>query len=84
MKQWGMGIRHLNALSDMCRYYVLRNRGIMRHYFAEHGAYRPVQFALGTLLTFRKGGRRDRPGPVQRPRRGRLLAARLAGWRPRT
>ncbi len=54
IKQWDMGIRHLNASSDMYRYYILRNRGIMRHYFAEHGAYRPVRFALGTVLTFGK------------------------------
>jgi len=54
IKQWDMGIRHLNASSDMYRYYILRNRGIMRHYFAEHGAYRPVRFALGTALTFAK------------------------------
>jgi hypothetical protein len=26
----------------------------MRHYFAEHGAYRPALFALGTALTFVK------------------------------
>ncbi len=38
----------------MYRYYILRNRGIMKHYFAAHGAYRPVRFFLGTVLTFGK------------------------------
>ncbi|MEN2738038.1 glycosyltransferase family 2 protein [Microbacterium sp. X-17] len=54
IKQWDMGIRHLNASSDMYRYYILRNRGIMKHYFAAHGAYRPVRFFAGTVLTFAK------------------------------
>ena len=54
IRQWDMGTRHLNASSDAYRYYIMRNRGIMRHYFAEHGAYRPVRFALGTALTFVK------------------------------
>lgn len=54
IKQWDMGVRHLNASSNAYRYYIMRNRGIMRHYFAEHGAYRPVLFALGTALTFAK------------------------------
>lgn len=54
IRQWDMGIRHLNASSDTYRYYILRNRGIMKHYFKAHGAYRPVRFALGTALTFIK------------------------------
>lgn len=54
IKQWDMGIRHFNASSDMYRYYILRNRGIMRHYYAAHGAYRPVAFAIGTAATFAK------------------------------
>lgn len=54
IRQWDMGVRHLNASSNAYRYYIMRNRGIMRHYFAEHGAYRPVRFALGTALTFVK------------------------------
>ncbi|MBN9189064.1 glycosyltransferase family 2 protein [Microbacterium sp.] len=54
IRQWDMGIRHLNASSDAYRYYIMRNRGFMKHYFREHGAYRPVRFALGSFLTFAK------------------------------
>ena len=54
IKQWDMGIRHLNASSDRYRYYIMRNRGLMQHYFRAHGAYRPGWFALGTVLTFAK------------------------------
>ncbi|WP_238439551.1 glycosyltransferase family 2 protein [Microbacterium sp. JZ31] len=54
IKQWDMGVRHLNASSNAYRYYIMRNRGIMKHYFRAHGAYRPVRFALGTALTFAK------------------------------
>jgi rhamnopyranosyl-N-acetylglucosaminyl-diphospho-decaprenol beta-1,3/1,4-galactofuranosyltransferase len=54
VKQWDMGVRHLNASSDRYRYYIMRNRGIMQHYFRAHGAYRPLFFAFGTALTFGK------------------------------
>lgn len=54
IKQWDMGIRHLNASSDAYRYYIMRNRGYMKHYFKLHGAYRPVRFWLGSVLTFMK------------------------------
>ncbi|WOF24186.1 glycosyltransferase [Microbacterium betulae] len=54
IRQWDMGVRHLNASSNAYRYYIMRNRGIMKHYFAEHGAYRPARFAVGTALTFVK------------------------------
>ena len=54
IKQWDMGLRHLNASSDAYRYYIMRNRGYMQHYFREHGAYRPVRFTLGSALTFAK------------------------------
>lgn len=54
IKQWDMGIRHFNASSDMYRYYIMRNRGIMKHYYAAHGKYRPVYFAVGTAATFVK------------------------------
>ncbi|MFL0410630.1 glycosyltransferase family 2 protein [Microbacterium paludicola] len=54
IKQWDMGVRHFNASSDMYRYYILRNRGIMKHYYEEHGAYRPFAFAIGTAATFAK------------------------------
>lgn len=54
IRQWDMGVRHLNASSDAYRYYIMRNRGHMRHYFRAHGAYRPVRFWLGSFLTFAK------------------------------
>lgn len=54
IKQWDMGIRHFNASSDMYRYYIMRNRGIMKHYYAAHGKYRPVYFTIGTAATFMK------------------------------
>ncbi|WP_433776808.1 glycosyltransferase family 2 protein [Microbacterium sp. gxy059] len=54
IRQWDMGTRHLNASSDMYRYYIMRNRGIMKHYYAAHGDYRPVRFAIGTAATFAK------------------------------
>ncbi|MGO1768895.1 MAG: glycosyltransferase family 2 protein [Microbacterium sp.] len=54
IKQWDMGLRHLNASSDMYRYYIMRNRGIMKHYYAAHGKYSPVSFAVGTAATFAK------------------------------
>ena len=54
IKQWDMGVRHLNASSDRYRYYIMRNRGIMQHYFKAHGAFRPVAFRLGSALTFAK------------------------------
>ena len=54
IRQWDMGIRHLNASSDAYRYYIMRNRGYMKHYFTQHEAYRPVRFWLGSGLTFAK------------------------------
>ncbi len=54
IRQWDLGIRHLNASSDAYRYYIMRNRGHMKHYFKVNGAYRPVRFALGSFLTFAK------------------------------
>jgi len=54
IKQWDMGIRHLNASSNAYRYYIMRNRAFIKHYFKEQGAYKPVRFALGSALTFSK------------------------------
>lgn len=54
IKQWDMGTRHLNASSDTYRYYIMRNRGIMAHYYRAHGDYRPFAFAVGTAATFAK------------------------------
>ena len=54
IKQWDMGIRHLNASSNAYRYYIMRNRAFIKHYFKTHGEYKPVRFALGSALTFGK------------------------------
>lgn len=54
IRQWDMGVRHLNASSDAYRYYIMRNRGHMKHYWQTQGTYRPVYFAVGSILTFAK------------------------------
>lgn len=54
IKQWDMGIRHMNASSDAYRYYIMRNRAHIKQYYRATGAYRAVPFALGTALTFVK------------------------------
>lgn len=48
------GVRQLNSTSDMTRYYITRNRGYLARYYRLHGDYRPLGFAVGTLLTFAK------------------------------
>lgn len=51
----GIGtVRQLNSASDMTRYYMTRNRGLLARYYRLHNDYHPVGFALGTLLTFAK------------------------------
>lgn len=45
------GIRQLNSTSDMNRYYIMRNRGLLARYFMIHGDYRPLLFSLGTAAT---------------------------------
>ena len=54
IKQWDMGIRHMNASSDAYRYYIMRNRAYIKHYYRAQGAYSPLLFALGTAMTFAK------------------------------
>jgi rhamnopyranosyl-N-acetylglucosaminyl-diphospho-decaprenol beta-1,3/1,4-galactofuranosyltransferase len=54
IKQWDMGIRHMNASSNAYRYYIMRNRGHMKNYYRSLGVYNPVLFGLGTALTFGK------------------------------
>ncbi len=49
-----LGIRHLNDSSDMGRYYVMRNRGLVAHYLRLRGRFNPVGFAAGTTLTAAK------------------------------
>ena len=54
IKQWDMGIRHMNASSNAYRYYIMRNRAIIQQYYRSLGVYQPVPFGLGTALTFVK------------------------------
>ncbi len=54
IKQWDMGIRHMNASSNAYRYYIMRNRGHMKNYYRSLGVYNPVLFGAGTGLTFAK------------------------------
>lgn len=52
--QLDLGIRHFNASSNSYRYYIMRNRAILKQYYRAHGQLYPVHFGLGTLLTFAK------------------------------
>ena len=54
IRQWDMGVRHMNASSDAYRYYIMRNRALIKHYYRAHGVYRPALFGLGTALTLGK------------------------------
>ena len=54
IKQWDMGIRHMNASSDAYRYYIMRNRAYLAKYYRALGVYRPLAFSAGTALTFVK------------------------------
>lgn len=54
IKQWDMGIRHMNASSNAYRYYIMRNRGFIKQYYRAHGVYNPALFALGSTATFFK------------------------------
>ncbi len=55
IKQWDMGIRHMNASSNAYRYYIMRNRAIIKNYYRAFGVYNPVLFGAGTALTFAQG-----------------------------
>ncbi|MGO3856891.1 MAG: glycosyltransferase family 2 protein [Glutamicibacter arilaitensis] len=54
IRQLDLGIRHFNASSDPYRYYIMRNRAILKRYYREHDMLHPLQFGLGTVLTFAK------------------------------
>ncbi|GAA1689297.1 glycosyltransferase family 2 protein [Microbacterium sediminicola] len=54
IKQWDMGVRHLNASSDSYRYYIMRNRAMIKQYYRAADVYRALPFALGTAATFAK------------------------------
>lgn len=75
-RQVDLGIRHLNDSSDLSRYYSLRNRGLVAQYLRSQGRYRPLGFALGTVLTW--GKELARLVLVERTLRGSGRLAR--GW----
>ncbi|WP_125609924.1 glycosyltransferase [Specibacter cremeus] len=50
-RQINLGIRHLNDSSDLSRYYVMRNRGLVSQYLREHGRFNRFGFGVGTALT---------------------------------
>ena len=54
IRQWDMGVRHLNASSNAYRYYIMRNRAFIKQYYRVNGVYNPVLFGLGTTATFFK------------------------------
>lgn len=54
IRQLDLGVRHFNASSDPYRYYIMRNRAILKQYYRVHGMWYPGAFALGTALTFIK------------------------------
>ncbi len=72
-----LGIRHLNDSSDLSRYYVMRNRGLVAQYLRVHERYNRVGFALGTALTMSKELLRLAGVEKTFHGTGRLLA----GWR---
>lgn len=53
IKQRDMGV-HVSASSDLSRYYVMRNRAIIKKYYQSLGVYMAAPFALGTSLTLAK------------------------------
>lgn len=54
IKQWDMGVRHMNASSNAYRFYIMRNRAYIKQYYRVHDNYNPVLFGLGTAMTFAK------------------------------
>ena len=54
IKQWDMGIRHMNASSNAYRYYIMRNRAHIKQYYRSLGVYSPVLFGLGHGAHVRK------------------------------
>ncbi|MDY0909011.1 glycosyltransferase [Microbacterium sp. CFBP9034] len=54
IKQWDMGVRHMNASSNAYRYYIMRNRAHIKQYYRSLGVYNPILFGLGSALTFGK------------------------------
>jgi len=49
-----LGERKLRSSSDMTRYYMMRNRGIMWHYLKHFCDLNPFNFGIGTILMLAK------------------------------
>lgn len=47
-------LRHLSASSDISRFYVLRNRGLVAEHLQNAGKWKPVMFAFGTAIVVMK------------------------------
>jgi glycosyltransferase involved in cell wall biosynthesis len=54
VKNLNLGIRHLRGTSDIVRYHMMKNRGLMANYYKLYGDYNALLFSLGTLLTLAK------------------------------
>lgn len=48
------GGRKLRDTSDMARYHIMRNRGLLARYVRLNGEYNPVLWAVGTVLALAK------------------------------
>lgn len=48
------GLPQINSMSDVKRFYLMRNRGYLARYYMAHGDYYPAAFALGNAITFCK------------------------------
>lgn len=88
-RQIHLGIRHLNDASDLSRFYVMRNRAYVAHYFKHSGVLRPLGFALGTFLTLLKELLRAlvverRPSGIKALIRGMQAARKIRAqpWQP--
>jgi rhamnopyranosyl-N-acetylglucosaminyl-diphospho-decaprenol beta-1,3/1,4-galactofuranosyltransferase len=90
LTQLRVGERNLNATGDLYRFYVMRNRALVRHYMRDRGRLNAFGFALGTCLVFGKEVVRTiaverKVSGVRHLLRGALASRRLArerGWTP--
>lgn len=54
LQQRRVGTKNLNATGDRYRFYVMRNRALMRFYLRDRGRLNRLGFAIGTAYTFAK------------------------------
>src|SRR5690606_37159576 len=47
-----VGLRHLNDSSNISRYYAIRNRKLIKHYYKKYNSYIPLLFEFGSFLVF--------------------------------